>query len=298
MRFTGNAVVIRIFTLIFSQLIPSQVRRTRLSFRITSMKMRLAIPTFFALCSTLFLAAPKAYGEFTCDVDLAYGIVVNKKQLRVMNESRTLVQINHKNQLFVSGKLVELDAKEQKMLIEYASGLHYVVPKMIVIATEGVDLAAETIEHVYLGLVGSDHDSYKKLHGAMKRVKMRVKEKYRYASGHYFIGPGSLESVDEFVDSEIEAQLEEAITTSVGGILSAVVGVDTNRGDNDDKVAEITRQLEAMGEQLERDVAPRANTLRKKAEWFCRKLEKLNKTEEALRKSVPELEPYNIITVD
>lgn len=260
--------------------------------------MRFALPTIFVLLSSWFFTATKAYGEFTCDIDLAYGIVVNKAQLRVLDESRTILQINKRNQLFVGGRHVKLKDEQQRMLNEYASGLHYVVPKMIVIATEGVDLAAETIEHVYLGLVGSDHDSYKKLHGAMKRVRSRVKEKYRFASGHYFIGPGSLESVDEFVDSEIEAQLEEAITTSVGGILSAVGGVDTNRGDNDDKVAEITRQLEAMGEQLERDVAPRANTLRKKAEWYCRKLEKLNKVEEALRKTVPELKPYNIITSD
>lgn len=102
---------------------------------------------------------------------------------------------------------------------------------MIVLATEGVDLAIDTIEHVYLGLVGSDHESYERLNTAMKRVQNRVKDKFRHASNHYFIGPGSLESVDDFVDSEIEAQLEEAISTSVGGILSAISGINTNSGE-------------------------------------------------------------------
>lgn len=264
----------------------------------TGMKIKSSIFKLVFVVVAWIGTSAHSYADFTCNIDLAYGLVVNKSQLRVLDETRTVLQINDYEQLFIGGRMIVLDPKEQQLLTDYAKGLHYVVPKMIVIATEGVDLAAETIEHVYLGLVGSDHDSYKKLHGAMKRVKMRVKEKYRRASSHYFIGPGSLESVDEFVDREIEAQLEEAINTSVGGILSAVGGVDTNSGNNSDRVEEITRQLEAMGEQLERDVAPRADTLRKKAEWFCRKLEKLNKTEEALRKSVPEFTKYNIITVD
>ena len=35
------------------------------------------------------------------------------------------------------------------------------------------------------------------------------------------MGPGSLEHVDDLVDRELEEHLEEAISTSIGGILSA-----------------------------------------------------------------------------
>lgn len=241
-----------------------------------------------------------ARAEFTCDIDFAYGLVVNEHQLRVTDEkARTLVQINNKTQLFVEGRWLQLDKQQQAQLYDYASGIHYVVPKMIVLATEGVDLAIDTIDHVYLGLVGSDHDSYERLREAMKRVQKKVGDKFRHASDFYYIGPGSLESVDDFVDSEIEAQLEEAISTSIGGILSAISGIDTNSSDvNSDRVAEITRQLEAMGEQIDREVGPKASTLKNKAQWFCDKLKKLDQTEEALRKSIPAMQPYNVITPD
>ena len=147
-----------------------------------------------------------------------------------------------------------------------------------------------------LGLVGSDHDSYERLNSAMKRVKVRVKDKFRHASNHYFIGPGSLESVDDFVDSEIEAQLEEAISTSVGGILSAISGINTNSDEvNSEKVAEITRQLGTVGEQLERDMNSKATSLRNKAERICNKLKRLDVAEEKLRASIPALQPYNLI---
>ena len=239
-----------------------------------------------------------ASAEFTCNIDFAYGIAVNDTQLRVMQKSRTLVQINNQSQLFVEGRWQTLTPEQERWLNEYARGLHYVVPKMIVLATEGVDLAIDTIEHVYLGLVGSDHDSYVRLNKAMKRVQNRVKDKFRHASNHYFIGPGSLESVDEFVDTKIEAQLEEAISTSVGGILSAISGINTgSEGVSSDRVAEISRQLGTVGEQLERDMGSKATTLRNKAQWFCNKLKRLDVAEEKLRASVPAFAPYNIITM-
>ncbi|MFY0667897.1 MAG: YggN family protein [Alteromonas stellipolaris] len=238
-----------------------------------------------------------ASAEIACNIDFAYGLAVNDTQLRVMEKSRTRVQINDQTQLFIDGRWQTLSAEQSEWLGEYAHGLHYVVPKMIVLATEGVDLAVDTIESVYLGLVGSDHDSYERLNSAMKRVKVRVKDKFRHASNHYFIGPGSLESVDDFVDSEIEAQLEEAISTSVGGILSAISGINTNSDEvNSEKVAEITRQLGTVGEQLERDMNSKATSLRNKAEWICNKLKRLDVAEEKLRASIPALQPYNLIT--
>ncbi|MEW9799331.1 YggN family protein [Alteromonas sp. CYL-A6] len=261
--------------------------------------MKLRIPYSHALVAfCLLLVWPAAArAEFTCDIDFAYGLSVNSSQLRVMEKSRTLVQINDQSQLFVEGRWQQLNEQQQVWLQEYASGLHYVVPKMIVLATEGVDLAIDTIDHVYLGLVGSDHDSYERLRKAMERVQNRVKDKFRHASNHYFIGPGSLESVDEFVDSEIEAQLEEAISTSIGGILSAISGINTNGAEVDsERVAELTRQLEAMGEQLGRDVGPKATSLRNKAQWFCNKLKQLDEAEEKLRESVPAFQKFNIIT--
>ena len=218
---------------------------------ISSLKAALFTICLFAGLST------SAQAEYTCNIDFAYGIAVNNEQLRVMDKTRTVVQVNDQNQLFVGGRWQTLNEQERQWLEEYSSGLHYVVPKMIILATEGVDLAIDTIEHVYLGLVGSDHDSYERLNAAMKRVQNRVKDKFRHASNHYCINTGSGEV-------------------------------------NQEKVAEITRQLNNVGEHL--DVGDKATTLRKKAEWFCEKLKRLDVAEENLRASVPAFKPYNIIT--
>lgn len=41
---------------------------------------------------------------------------------------------------------------------------------MIILVIEGVDLVIDIIEYVYLGLVGSDYDSYVRLNIVMKWV--------------------------------------------------------------------------------------------------------------------------------
>ena len=78
--------------------------------------------------------------EYTCNIDFAYGIAVNSDQLRVMDKTRTVVQINEQSQLFINGRWQTLNEEQRAWLSEYSNGLHYVVPKMIVLATEGVGL--------------------------------------------------------------------------------------------------------------------------------------------------------------
>ncbi len=243
-----------------------------------------------------FLLSFEALADLKCNVDLKYGIVVNDRHIRVINKSGTVYQINGTDQLIVKGNVIELEPEQLKDLKDISSGIHYVVPKIIVLATEGVELAVETVEHVYVGLVGNDHKSYDKLQSSLKRVQMRVKEKFIHASENYFIGPGRLENLDDLVDREIEEQLGRAIDTSVGGILSAISGLENNKGDQANmSPEEIARRVEQIGEEIEKSVESRAETLRVKAQWFCNKMHHLDKIEERLRQSVVELEPFDVI---
>ena len=120
---------------------------------------------YLLLLITLALSLP-LQADLKCDVDLKYGLVVNDRQIRVIDESRTLYQINGMQQLIVMGNIIELDETQQKELESISKGYHYVVPKMIILATEGVELAVETVEHVYQGL-GTDHQSYDKLRSSL-----------------------------------------------------------------------------------------------------------------------------------
>ncbi len=244
----------------------------------------------------LILPWGTALAEFRCNMDLNYGLVVNDRQLRVIDRSGTQYQINNKSQLLVRGEWIQLNADQQARVNEFAEGIHYVVPKMILLANEGVALAIGTIEHVYVGLVGKEHASYDNLKKALKKVKVRIKEKFVRAGDNYYMGPGSLEQVDDLVDKEIEAQIEKAINTSLGGVLSAIGGLRSGGEEEmEAKMESLSKRLEAMGVEIDRQVGPQADDLRQKAQWFCQKLQSLDGVEDAMRGAIKELKPYEVI---
>ena len=242
------------------------------------------------------LSSPIAKAEWKCDVDLNRGIVVTKDQIRVTNKSRTLYQINGDSQLFVGGYWIELDPKQERLLADLSSGIHYVIPKMILLAKEGTQLAVETVEQVYIGLVGTESKGYEKLQVSLERAQMKVREKFIRTEDNYYIGPGSFENVDELVDPELEAQIEKAINTSLGGILSAIGGLSTADAEElERRVERLSQRLENLGQEIELQAGPQAEGLKRKAQWFCKKLSGLDKIEESLRASIPELSDYNVI---
>ncbi len=249
--------------------------------------MRLLVIVFLLLNFTV-------HAGNDCEVSLGYGVVVSEQQIRVIGYGgRTVYQINHPAQLIVQGEWIDLDEHQERKLSELSIGIHQVVPKMILLANEGVELAVETIEQVYSGLV-KDNESQKKLQKSLERVQISVKEKFIRANDNFYMGPGSLEQVNDLVDRELEEQLEEAMSTSVGGILSAIGGLVANEG-SEEKIAAIANQLETIGGEISQTVGPKAQTLKLKAQWFCNKFEELDKAEDRLRASIKELKPYNVL---
>lgn len=247
------------------------------------------------LAFSFLLMSSIANAGSDCEVSLNYGVVVTKQQIRVLEEGgRSVYQINHPAQLFVKGEWIELNEQQEQDLAELSTGIHQVVPKMILLANEGVELAIETIEQVYGGLV-KDDDSQKKLQKSLERVQLSVKEKFIRSNDNFYMGPGKLEQVNDLVDQELEEQIEEAMSTSVGGILSAIGGLVANGEVSEEKIAAIANQLENMGQELSQTVGPKADTLKLKAKWFCNRFKELDKSEDKLRASIKELKLYNVL---
>ncbi len=243
----------------------------------------------------LALISISVRAEFACNVDLQFGMVVNSEYIRVIDEHRTVYQINDDNQLMFKGEWITLTPEQQADLKVFADTIHQVVPKMTLMANEGVKLAVETVQHVYLGLVGKDHDSYEKLQSALTRVQKKVRKKFIHANDHYYIGPGSLENVDEFVDQELEEQISKAINTSLGGILSAIGGLNHGTDDEiNEGIESLSRRLGMVGSDGT-DSLDNEHSLRQKAEWFCQKFRVIDVAEEGLRASLPQLQPYDVV---
>ncbi|MAD17176.1 MAG: hypothetical protein CL579_14050 [Alteromonadaceae bacterium] len=240
--------------------------------------------------------AANVKADYKCDVELNYGLVVTNDQIRIIDNSRTVYQINNDDQLIVQGQWISLSVQQQAELKELADGVHHVVPKMILLASEGVELAIETVEHVYIGLVGEEHESYEKLRSSLARVQARVKEKFIHAGSNFYMGPGTLENVDDLVDRELEAQIEEAMNTSLGGILSAIGGLVSESTSTEEKIAKLAEKIDSIGNTVDAAISPKSQTLQQKAHWFCNEFKRLDRVEDRLRRDITQLTKYNVVT--
>lgn len=66
--------------------------------------------------------AANVKADYKCDVELNYGLVVTNDQIRIIDNSRTVYQINNDDQLIVQGQWISLSVQQQAELKELADG--------------------------------------------------------------------------------------------------------------------------------------------------------------------------------
>lgn len=249
---------------------------------------------FFCL-GNAWIAWP-ASAHYSCDVDLNYGVVVDHQQLRVVLDYHTKYQINQQRQLFVGGQWLKLGDQQAELVHEYAKGLHAVIPQVTLLATAGIDLAADTIQQMYLTLVGSDHDSYEKLDAAIVRIKDRVRKKFRYARTYYYLGASTNDTLDEFEDADLSLPLSTKLTTSLGSILTTLGTMDSDKLAVDRaEMAMINQRLAHYAANSDTEGPPLGSSLPEKARWYCSYFEKLDALEQKLQDGIPQLSGLDLI---
>jgi hypothetical protein len=200
------------------------------------------------------------------------GLIVSHGHVRVIDETKTIYQINQHTQVFSSGRLVAINREQEQLLKNYASDLELLVPEITLLAKEGIGVVVDSIVRVYSGLVGNTHSGMDELYTSMKKAKKTVNEVYGYNGDYYYITPAKLE-----VDTVDVASLQQQITSSfsnVSGILTAIGTVDATKQNN----------------QTDNDFI-----LRKRAQAACNKLEYLNDIESTIQKEIPSLKKLDVI---
>ncbi|MDC8830166.1 DUF2884 family protein [Alteromonas gilva] len=250
------------------------------------------------LCVAGSAVSQPVAAHYSCDVDLNYGVVVEGERIRVLKDYFTVYQINHQQQLFVGGNWLKLDDQQARLVTDYATGLHAVIPQVTLLATTGIDLAAESVEQMFTSLLGNEHDSYEKLNAAMKHIKKMVRVKFRYKHTFYYLGPSYIEELEEFEDNELMAPLSKTLTTSVGSILTMLGAMDSDRFVVDEvEMATINERLAHYAATSDSIGPPALTTLPEKARWYCDFFVKLDGMEQQMKRAIPELAEIDLITL-
>jgi len=236
-----------------------------------------------------------------CSVNFNYGIVIDPKNIRMLDQGMTYIQINQDQQLFVRGREITLSTAQQKQLEHYSIGIREQIPEIVSIAIEGVDIALKAVNKVISGLTGENSATHQKIQEKFEEIKWRIRARFNHSNQNYYLASQDLDDFDDLLSGEFEQEIEEIITESVGTILMAVGESILNSNKNDtlsnseERVTTFDQKMKHIGKNLKIDVDSSITALESKAEQFCLSLVELNKVEAQLQQTIPELKNYNLI---
>jgi hypothetical protein len=251
------------------------------------------IPVAF---TSLSLLSSAVYAEH-CDVNFNYGVIIDPAHIRFLEQGHTKIQINDKSQLFVEGREAHLTNEQQLLLAQYSTGIRQQVPKIVEIAIEGVDIGFKTVNKVIGGLTGENSASHQRVQEKFNELQDRLHKRFNHSDKSYYIAPQDFDDFDELFAGEFEQEIEEIISTSIGSILMAVGEAMTNREEENSerRVDTFDERMESMGKELKLQISNEANVLESKAQKFCHSLIELNKIEDKMQQTIPELSSFNLI---
>jgi hypothetical protein len=236
-----------------------------------------------------------------CTVNFNYGVVIAPAQVRILQESQTYVQINENKQLFVLGRLIQLDAEQSELIAKYSRGIRQQVPEIVSIAIEGVDIGLKAVNKVIAGLTGENSASHQKVQERFSELQWRLRNRFNHSDQNYYIAPQDFEDFDEIFAGEFEQEIESIVTESIGSILMAVgeavthQATNNNEANSEQRTHTFDERMENMGKDLKLEINEKTLALESKAALFCNNLIELDHLENELQFSIPELSDFNLI---
>ncbi|MBU2894028.1 YggN family protein [Colwellia sp. D2M02] len=252
------------------------------------------------ITSALYLLSHNAFAQ-ECAINFNYGVIIDPNHIRIVEQSKTQVQINNEHQLFIQGRELALSSEQQQLLAQFSAGIRQQLPEMVSIAIEGVDIGLKAANEVIGGLTGENSSSQQKVQAKFDELKWRIRARFNQSANNYYIAPQDFNDFDEMFAGEFEQEIEEIISNSIGTILKAVgqsllaEGSHDETGNGEQRIATFDQRLTGIEQGLQLEVTQRAKALDEKASLFCLQLTALDQIEHDLHKVIPELALYNII---
>lgn len=238
-----------------------------------------------------------------CSVHLNYGVIIDPSHIRIIDQSKTIMQINGASQLFIEGREIPLTHQQQEIINDFSTGIRKQIPEIVSIAIEGVDIGLKAVNKVIGGLTGENSAAQQNIQGKFDELKWRMRTRFNQSANNYYIAPQDFDDFDDIFTGEFEQEIEEIITDSIGTILIAVgeaIISDSNHDNprnTEQRISTFDERMEAMGKGLELEISASAKVLKKKAEQFCIQMTELDKTESNMHKSILSLNKFNLIEI-
>ncbi|RPA38365.1 YggN family protein [Shewanella frigidimarina] len=252
-----------------------------------------------ALTSMLFTAgaltpamAKMSINDEKCNVTLNYDVTVEPKKLQISDNGAEKYRVEL-DQLYVDGKKVTLNAKQQTLLTQYSDELSRQVPEVIDLVGDVVVMASQAVNMALTPIFGDATGSQidKLMTGIQKRIDTMA-----YQQGDKFYLGSTESSIEHAFNEEFEQEIEQMVTNSMGSLMMTLGSqiMSSEGGSFEEKMNTFSQKMDNVGKDIEQQLESQSQGLEQRADKICDNFEGLLVLESQVRKDIPELAPYTL----
>ncbi|HEY0661830.1 MAG TPA: DUF2884 family protein [Lysobacter sp.] len=243
---------------------------------------RLLVITALALASGSAIAATSIHTDnVQCDVESDYDLTLNDRSVILTRDSgapRAIVMRG--GRLFVDDEWVQLSAADSARIADFEKGTRATMPLAQAIGRDAADIAFTALGEVAAGFSSDPKAAQAKVARARAQLDARLA---RSVTATRFNGRDLGEGIGDAVKEVIPSMIGDI----VGGAIGAAFSGDATR----------LKRMENLDAQIEAKVKPRAEALEKRSDALCRKMEALDRIDDALEYRF-EGKPLNLLEAD
>ena len=239
----------------------------------------------------LFLSSSALSSD--CTVDLNYNIEVSSEALTVSDETETIYTIAQGGLLAVKGESVALNEEQRVLAEEYAGEVAALVPQWIALVSDALIVAEESLGAAFAAAFGEDSAAVPKVTQALASARERFEASSSAKDGVYSISVLAFNNEEGAFDEEFNEDLEDAVMVSLGSVFAEIgKTLIASEGSFNERMGSFSRRMELMGDELD----SMGEGLQETAQALCDGMKNVQKLERKLRKEVPELEDYQLLS--
>jgi hypothetical protein len=216
-----------------------------------------------------------------CDVESPYDFALSERSVIFTRSSGTPSRVlMRQGRLFVDDRWVEVSDADTRRLLDYEREARAAMPLAQKIGREAAQIALTAIGEVAASFSNDPARTRAKLEDARKGIDARMA---RSITPNHFSG----EDLGEGIADAVGDVLPTVIGDIVGGAVHAAFG-DGER----------LQRLERLDSEIEALIEPRAKALEKDADALCRRMELLDRIDNALDYRLPDGNPLELLEVE
>jgi hypothetical protein len=220
--------------------------------------------------------------QVDCDVDSDYDFTLNDRSVIFTRDTGTPQAIvMRQGRLFVDDKWVTLSAADRSRVLQYEREARAIMPLALQVGREAADIAFTALGEVAAGFSSNPNETRTRLAKARKEIDARLARSV--TATHY-----SSDELGEAIGRAVGDVIPMVIGDIVGGAIRAAFSGDASR----------LQRMENMDKEIEARIQPRADALERNAEALCRRMEGLDRIDNALEYRLRGGKPLNLLYIN